>query len=348
MIPWEDVTTDGEINADAVRLSPSEGLDYTREMTGGVAFMVSVPEGEAKINIRWDGTDQVLELSQGEILTLTMDPTSIGNPSRVGRILFLMIKANEWLGLFLLFSIVLGGLVLLLWPDGYRYEIYQRKAQGYLTDYLLLAGVLLLLAIGLRALRPQSVTVTAAVLLPALAYLALKLIYYVVPSLPLVVLCLTLGVNILAHWVWYDQSLLSVRPLTERTFSELTKMVNPSDATFMSIGFYKPLRGSDLIVPAGSFWADEANVARLERINLHDSVEVLDYPGELSAETFQQVMDQKGWVEWTRREGGAFYFYEPELPITAQIVIFTFGDNVLLIPANLLDELGLADVFILD
>jgi hypothetical protein len=348
MIPWEDVTTDGEINADAVWLSPGEGLDYAREMTGSVSFMVSAPEGDAELSILWDGSEQAIELSQGESRTLIMDPTSTRNSSRVGRIILLIIKVNEWFGLFLILSIALGGLVLLLWPDGYRYDIYQRKAQGYLTDYLILAGVLLLVAIGLRAFRSQSVTVTTIVLLPALAYLALKLVYYVVPSLPLVLLILTLGVNILAHWVWFDQSLLAVRPLPEKTFSELTKIVNPNDATFMSIGFYKPLRGSDLIVPAGSFLAEETNVARLERINLHESVEVLDYPGELTAEVFQQVMTHNGWGEWTRREDGAFYFYMPELPVTAPVVVFTFRDNVLLIPANLLDELELTDVFVLD
>jgi hypothetical protein len=348
MIPWGDVSTDGEISADAVRLSPGEGVDYAREMTGGVSFMLSAPEGDAEVRILWDNFEQAIVLSQGESRTFNMDPTSTGNPSRVGRIILLMIMGNEWLGLFLILSIALGGLVLLLRPDGYRYEIYQRRAQRYLTDYLVLAGVLLVVAIGLRGLRPESVTVTAAVLLPALAYLALKLVYYLVPSLPLVLLILTLGVNVFAHWVWFDESLLSVRPLTEQTLSELTKMVNPSDATFMSIGFYKPLRGSNLIVPAGSFWAEGTNVARLERINFHESIEVLDYQGELSAEVFQQVMTHNGWAEWTRREGGAFYFYQPELPVTAPIVIFTFGDNVLLIPANLMDELGLTNVFVFD
>ena len=336
------------IFADSVTIPPGGHLNYSREMTGGLSFMLSASEKDSTISIEWDGLQSVVELESGKSIDLEMDPTSLGVMPRESQILLIVVKANEWLCLFLSLVVLFGAIYLKFLDGEFKYQIYQRDSFSYLTDYLSLAAILLLVAITFRVIRPNSLTNNLVIVLPSLIYLLLKVIYRFVPNLPVFVIMLAVGINFFARSIWFDKSLLPVSRLTDKTFFELADIVNPSDATLLSIGFYEQLRDNILILPSTSFLAEEQNVARLNRINFHEHIYVLDYPGELAKDDYQSLMELDGWTEWGRRDSGSFYFYRVELPITTPIVFFMYGDDVLLVPENQLNSLGLFNDFILD
>ena len=345
-IPWSDVTYDGIVNNALVKMPPGGELSYSREMTGGPSFTLNALEKASEAIVVWDGVQSTIQLPVGEPVELVMDPTSVGNPSSVNQALALIIKINEWLGLFLALVILLGSAILFLNKGGFQYRIFRQKSQRYLMDYLILGGVLLLIAVGLRAFSPDPLTKNLIILLPGLVFLIMKALYWVMPSLPLILFSLILVVNIFAHWVWFDPIPLRVKQITDQTFNELVLRVNPIDSTVMSLGFYKQLRGSELVLAAGSYLAEDDNVARLNRINYHQNIYVLDYPGELSAEDYNRLMALDGWTTWDMRHPGSFYFFQADRPVTSPIVVFTYLDDILLIPEDQLDDLGLFNDFI--
>jgi hypothetical protein len=347
-IPWEEVDYDGTIFADSVTIPPGGQLSYSREMTGGLSFMLSASEKDSTISVEWDGIQSVIKLERGKSIDLEMDPASLGILPRESQLLLFVVKTNEWLCLFLGLTVLFGIIYLKFLDREFKYRTYQRELFAYLVDYLSLAAILLLVAIIFRIIRPDSLTNNLVIVLPSLIYLLLKVIYRFVPTLPIIVIILAVGANFLAHSVWFDKHLLKVTRLTDTTFYKLADTVYPSDATLLSLGFYEQLRDSVLILPPTSFLAEEENVARLIRINFHEHVYVLDYPGELARDDYQRVMDLGGWTKWDRRDSGSFYFYRVELPITTPIVCFTYEDNVLLVPENQLDSLGLFNDFVLD
>jgi hypothetical protein len=136
--------------------------------------------------------------------------------------------------------------------------------------------------------------------------------------------------------------------MRDRTFNSLATMFYPSDPTVLSLGFYEQLRDSDLVVAEGSYFSEERNINRLVRINYQEHVYVLDYPGELIAEDYERLLKLDGWSTWNRSYDGEFYFYQADLPVTTPIVFFTYEDDILLIPLDQLDELGLFNDFVFD
>jgi len=347
-IPWEEITFDGAIEDAALVLPPGGVLDYSREMTGGVSFTLTALEEDAKVIIGWDGVESIVSLPDGEPIEWATDPTSVGAPSKVNQILFSSIKINEWLGAFLILVVLLGTVSIFFDRGKFRYKICCRDTQRYLLTYLILGTVLLLVAIGVRAYRPATHTQNMIILMPGLIYLMIKLIYRVWPPLPLLLFVLTLVVNLFAYRAWFDPDPLRVRDVVDQTFNELVILVNPSDINVMSVGFYRQLRGSELILPTGTFLAEEDSVARLNRINYHKNIVVLDYPNELSVEDYNRLMTMDGWTTWHMRHDGSFYFYQADRAITSPIVVFTYLDDFLLIPEDQLNDLGLFNDFIFD
>ena len=347
-IPWEDVDFDGTVYEDSVTIPPGGELYYSREMTGGLTFMLSAPEKDAEVFVEWDSNKMTVPVRVGENVDLEMDPTSLGVPSRESRYLLLGVKANEWVCLFLALTMLLGGAYLFIKKDGFRYIIFQRDALRYLTDFLILAVILILVAIGYRAFRPNSLTRNLIILFPGIVFLILKVIYRIYPALPILLICFTLVVNVIAHWVWFDNFLLKANQISEDTFYELADIVYPSDTTMLSLGFYKQLRDSELVLPSGSFLADDVNVDRLIRINYHKNVYVLDYSGELSTEDYKRLLNLDGWTDWDRRNKGTFHYFRADLPVTTPIVVFTYENDNFLIPLNQLEGLGLFNDFVLD
>ena len=140
--------------------------------------------------------------------------------------MFLFLTAYLFLGLVYLWAV----------KKDFQYRIIHHGTQRYFLDYLVLAVTLTLFAIALRAYRPESVTRSMLILLPGLCYLVLKILYSVLPSLPLILVGLTVMVNIFAHWVWFDTDLLTVFHPSEQTFSELVIHVFPDEVTVLSLG----------------------------------------------------------------------------------------------------------------
>lgn len=262
------------------------------------------------------------------------------------QILLTGLRVNDALVLILSIFAGLGTIFFFLKGKDTHYQIFLKNVQRYLLDYLIMAGILLVVAICVRVLKPESSIKTIFVLLPGLAFLIFKVIYYVMPSLPIIILSLTLSVNLLVIFGLFNTSLLTVSLAADQSFNQLAVMVNPGDPTLMSFGFYKQLRNSDLVLETGSILANEKNAFRLKQINLLNQVYILDYPGELSPEEAQRLLVLEGWSKWDRRETGSFYFYRTDLPVTSPIVIFTSQDNFFLVPSDLLDGLGLYDDFI--
>ncbi len=347
-IPWSDVSHNGIVNNELVKLPPGGELVYARQMTGGITFTLSAQDEEAEAIVEWDGVQSVISLDRGETAVQVTDPTSVGVPSGLNRYLLLIIKFNEWFGLFMTLNGLIGAAFLLLGKNKFQYRIYLEDTQRYLLTYLCLNLTLILIAIGLRIYSPDSDAITLFILLPGLLFLILKAIYRVVPSLPMVLIGLTLIVNIFAHWVWYDTYIVKLGKMTDQTFSELVHFVNPSDPTVMSLGFYKQLRDSELVLAEGSFLADEDNIARLYQINYHENIFVMDYPGELSTEDYDRLLKLDDWSTWERRKDGVFYFYDADSAVTSPIVVFTYLSDIFLIPENHLDKLGLFNDFIFD
>ncbi|MBG0770413.1 MAG: hypothetical protein H0S82_01820, partial [Anaerolineaceae bacterium] len=339
-IPWSDVSHDGIVNNELVKLSPGGELVYSRRMTWGISFTLSAPDEDAEAIVAWDGVQSVISLDRGETVVQVTDPTSMGVPSRLNRYLLLIIKFNEWLSLFLTLNVFLGAAYLLSGKNKIQYRVLLGDTQRYLLTYLILNSALLLIAIGLRIYSPGSDAITLFILLPGLLFLILNAIYRAVPSLPTVLIGLTLIVNIFAHWVWFDTYIVKLGKMTDQTFNELVHFVNPSDPTVMSLGFYKQLRDSELVLAEGSFLAEEDNVARLYQINYHKNIFVLDYPGELSTEDYDRLLKLDDWSTWERRKDGVFYFYDADSAVTSPIVVFTYLTDIFLIPENQLDELG--------
>ena len=268
--------------------------------------------------------------------------------TNAGQLLLTALRVNDGLVLFLTIFTALGIIHFIFKGKDSKYQIQLKDTRRYLLDYLILGGFLLAVAIGVRILTPDSPIKTMFILLPGLAFLVLKIIYVVLPSLPVVILCFTLGVNLLAYLGLFNTSLLAVNRITERTFNELAILVNPGDPTLMSIGYYKQLRNSDLVLETGSVLASEKNIHRLKQVNLLDQVYILDYPGELSIEEAQRLLDMEGWAKWDRREAGSFYFYRADAPVISPIVIFTSQADFFLVPSDSLDGLDLYDDFIFD
>lgn len=265
-----------------------------------------------------------------------------------GQLILTVLNVNNGLVLFCAIFLALGAIHCILKGKDCSYQIFMKDAQRYVLDYLILSGVLLGVAIGVRFLKPDSPIKTLFILLPGLLFLVLKVVYTVMPSLPIVIMGLTLSVNLLVNFGLFPTSLLPVTWITERTFNELAIWVNPGDPTLMSIGFYKQLRNSDLVLETGSVLASEKNITRLKQINLLDKVYILDYPGEISSEEAQRLLGEVGWEKWDRREFGSFYFYRADDLVTSPIVIFTSQDDFFLVPSDFLDGLDLYDDFIFD
>ena len=347
-IPWEDVSYDGTTQEDSVKLLPGGELSYSREMTGGLSFLLSAPEKDSEAVITWDGTVTSVSLPVGEDVSWETDPTSLGKPSRVNQYLLWVVKVNEWLCLFMGLNVVLGLFTLIFFDHKRRYEVFLSDAQKYFLDYLILGGVLLFFAIGIRVIKPDTLTINMVILLPGFFYLLIKILNRIIPSLPIILFCLIIVVNIIGHWAWFDDVLLHVRQMRDQTFNSLATMFYPSDPTVLSLGFYEQLRESDLVVAEGSYFSDEKNINRLVRINYQKNVYVLDYPGELLAEDYERLLKLDSWSTWNRSYDGEFYFYQADLPVTSPIVFFTYEDDILLIPLDQLDELGLFNDFVFD
>jgi hypothetical protein len=347
-IPWADVSYDGTTQEDLLTLPPGGELSYSREMTGGLSFMLSAPDKDSEAVITWDGTAASVSIPVGEDVNWTTDPTSLGKPSKVNQYLFWVVKTNEWLCLFMGLTLVLGLITLLFFDHEHQYRVFLPDAQKYFLDYLILGGILLFFAVGIRVIRPDSLTKNMVILLPGFFYLLLKILNRIVPSLPIIVFCLIFVVNTIGHWAWFDENLLHVRQMWDRTFNSLATMFYPSDPTVLSLGFYEQLRDSDLVVAEGSYFSEERNINRLVRINYQEHVYVLDYPGELIAEDYERLLKLDGWSTWNRSYDGEFYFYQADLPVTTPIVFFTYEDDILLIPLDQLDELGLFNDFVFD
>jgi len=347
-IPWEDLTFDGTTSADLIAIPPGGELSYSREMTGGLSFVLSATEKDSMAVITWDGTTVDVPIPVGENVNWKTDPTSLGKPSKSSQYILLTVKANEWFSLFLVLNLLLSLLYLIFRERDYSYQTFLQNAQRYLLDYQILGGILLLVAIGYRAFKPESPTINMEILLPGLVYLLLKILYRVVPSLPIILFSLIFIVNIFGHWVWFDDRLLHVRKMEDQTFNSLATLIFPSDTTVLSLGFYKQLRNSELVVAVGSYLSEDDNINRLIRLNYHKHIYVLDYRGELTTEEYERLLKVNGWSTWNRSAAGKFYFYQADQPVTSPIVAFTYEDDIFLIPLDQLDELGLLNDFVFD
>ena len=347
-VPWTDVTFNGIVNKDSVMISPGEKLLYSREMTGGLSFTLSAQEKDSEAKVIWDDSEFFVLIPVGENVKLKMDPTSLGLPSKSSEILLLCVIANEWICLFLTLIIFFSLAFLTIEQKGFRYRIFLRETQRYFLDYIILGGVLLLIAVGLRFFRPNTITFNLYILLPGFIYFILKIIYRAFPSLPIILFGLFFIGNVITHWFWFDKGVLQISKIPDQTYNSLVRIVYPSDTTVLSLGYYRQLRGSDLIVASGSFFAGESKVKRLIRLNYHEKIYVLDYPGELTTEDYDRLLGLDGWSTWNRRNAGNFYFYKVELPVASPIAIFTYEDDAFLIQVDQLDELELFNDFIFD
>ena len=179
-IPFEELTFNGMVDGEALVLPPGGVLDYSREMTGGVSFTFSALEKDAEARVVWDGVEAVVSLPKGSTTTLEMDPASVGRPSTTNLILWHLVKWNEWVFLFLSANGFLGLIYLWAVKRDFQYQVMHQSAQRYLVDYLILAAILTLFAIILRAYRPDSVTKSILLVFPGLCYLILKILYRII------------------------------------------------------------------------------------------------------------------------------------------------------------------------
>ncbi|MDY6873931.1 MAG: hypothetical protein SVR81_08205 [Chloroflexota bacterium] len=340
IIPLDDLETTGTLGGESVALQQGESLSYTREMTGGLTMTLSAPAGEAQATLLWDDQQDIITLDGEAAVQIQTDPLSQGTPTQAMRLFLMGVRVNRGLTLFLILITFLGGLDLVFHNEEEIYQINRSELQRYLLDFLIVGFALILIAFGVRYYLPESTPITALILLPGGVFLFLKLLYMFMPSLPFILIGVTLGVNLFANVIWFNR-LLSVPMMEERTFNELASHVNPDERTMMSVGFYKQLRGADLILPSGSELSDEDYIQRLIRINYLEDVVLADYQGELTAQEYSRVMAQGEWTQWKKRLPGSFFFYNAEEPINSPIAIFTYEDDVLLVPTEWIDDLGL-------
>lgn len=348
VILGEEVQSNQESSGEEVYLQPGSSLEYGREMTGGVSVQLVAPEENTQVLLQWDQQELAATLGAGETETIAMDGASWGTPSRMVRYFMMGVFVIDGLAC-LLICLSLAGL-LFLWRSrsAPSYRVHLPDLQKYLLDYLILNTFLVCVAVVETHFQFSVRAFNLVILAPGLGYLGLKLLYPYFRALPMMILSLAVGLNLLAQIPGVDIKLLNVQQLSQQTFNELAVLVNPSDSTLLSVGFYKQLKGAELILSPDSIYAEEDNQNRLIRINQLEAIYVEDYFGELSVSEREALLRDWDWLKWDKRVSGSYYFFNSRQAPDAPLVFFWRGDDVFLVPVEFIDDLGLPHDFILD
>ena len=347
-IPVDEVVPGIETEDDDIFISPGDAIIYQRQMTGNLIFNLTAVDNPGQVIITWDGEQEVMDLEAGETRVVETNPFSWGFPSKLMTLFMIAVVVNEWLSSVLFLVLFVSLLLILLGDKNHKYRINLSDFARYLSDYLIISSVLLIIIMLGRNLGVSSITVNLLVILPGLVFLLLKLLYLKITALPLVLMLIAIIINLLIYSNLFDQRILRPVKIVESSFNELATFVNPAETTLLSVGYYRQLRGVELVIPQDSFFAETENQRRLIRINQLRNIFVEDYEGGLTSNEYSALLENWKWHQWDKRTPGSFYFLDTETIPESPIAFYFYENDVFLVPIEFSKELGLFHDFVFD
>ena len=347
-IPVDEVVPGIETEDDDIFISPGDAIIYQRQMTGNLIFNLTAVDNPGQVIVTWDGEQEVMDLEAGETRVVETNPFSWGFPSKLMTLFMIAVALNEWFSLVTVVVLFLGRLKIFIAGSDWKYRVNFPELAHFLADYLIINGILVSLVLLERFLKIPNIEVSLLVVLPGFIFLVLKIIHNYFPVLPLIVLSATVLFNILAYSSWINVPIM--RPYYEKTptFNRLAVRVDPDEPTLLSVGYYRELRGAELILPAESEFTGDYYQRRLILINQLRNLFVEDYSGELSYEEYTALVEKAEWHKWDKRTSGSFYFLDMESTPGSPIAFYFYENDVFLVPIEFSKELGLFHDFDFD
>jgi hypothetical protein len=330
-------------------LQVGESLSYQREFAGGIQFDVQALAQPAEVTVEWDGDQKVYSFErEGEIRDVQLDGSSWGQPSLIYRALGIFGLICDVCAVFIIFLVF----IMCIWKsetfaqaEGWRkYEIC--FLDGIKLSLWINLGILLL-GIGYTAFFNERVN------LINLSFLAgiILLIREVNQNKKGLLIIFSMGILLIGiltniyFWIVPPHDLhqvLHYRPYN--SFEYLADRIGARNATYLSIGYYRYLRESHLIIPENLYDELLLNSGRLERLNQLEGFLFEDYDCSLSESQVDELLSLGEWKIWPNRTGGEYYLL-PEISQPGDTYyFFESGLRYFLIPQSFIQQSGVIDV----
>ncbi len=344
---------ENEISIGQLILSPGESLFYSREMVGGLTVELSSVLSVALAEVRWDGRAQVVTFPEPDIpIQLSLPGWTWGSPSLIYRTLGYLGIITDCISVFGVLFILIMMFFLgrrsaqtMPIPDATRWSPHLDAASILLNTVVLLLAVLYSILFS-----EQLVFIMLLFAAGILIYIRTLLRLHPQWVYRIVIVILLIGVAINGY-LWLrpinelHQVILS-RPYD--SFEYLADRIGALNATYLSIGYYKYLRGSSLILPETLYEELQLDRGRLDQLNLLDLFDLVDYKYQLTEAQFNQLLALGNWFVWPNRTGGDYYLLPSVSAAGDTYYFFSYDLHYFLLPSDFIKESGVINVSLPD
>lgn len=339
---------DADRMGESLVLAPGQSLRYSREMVGGVELRFSPIETHSRqVEITWDGQLQEVDLPvQEQAYSISLPGWTWGAPSQAYRLL-------GWVNIFA-DGLSLAGLIFcaVLWLLGQKgagvsaesvCEISQGLAPYSIPIVINLGAVLLA---GLNQLvYPQSMSLSLLLFLLGVA----AVIPFIFRQHPRWILRVAIGViglgiafNVFVIFHPINDLHLTISTMQDDSFAALAQKAG--DSTYLSMGYYRYFRDTQLHIPKTLMEELNLYASRLETMNIGAQVIEDPYDYDLTLDEADQLLAHSAWKIWPKEGGGTFYLDPGSDASSREYFFFKSGDQYFLLTRDFINETGIIDV----
>lgn len=343
---YPDLTIDG----DAVILMPGETLNYQREMVGGVQFNLRALDSPALAAITWDGEVEHLPFAEaGKKQVISLSGASWGKPSLPYRLLGLISMVTDFVsmaGLLVVLMIIVSFKQRALIDEVEMPLMLQKLERSIIinTALVLLVGMYVLLF-------SERLWLLVLIFSVGILFYARDILTWQEKwslAIPSSIFILGSLLNIYFYFNPYniDHQVIQSRP--ENTFLYLADRIGASNATYLSVGYYRYFREAELVITPALYEELQLNDGRLILLNRLKRFTIEQYNDHIDQDQLDSLLAEGDWEIWPNRTGGEYYL-RADLSQPGDTYYFFESDlRYFLIPLSTLQSTGVIDVSVSD
>ena len=342
--------TEAEIDDGSLLLGPKQSLTYSREMVGGLDISFSTKTGHPlEVDLDWDGRLQEISLPpQEELITVSLPGWTWGEPSLIYRLLgWVNILAD---GISLL-GVLFCGVLWLFGRNTEKRPIVKtvpkfQWLESYTTLIWIVIGCIILAGLNQIVFPRSRLLMLLLFLIGGLAFIAVIFRRYPRWVLRIVLSVFAIGIGLNINLIIHPANTLRLNIFMTQDDSFENLAQRAEDSTYLSMGYYRYLRGAILHIPVPLVEELNFSMSRLETMNIGLKVVNDPYDYILTSDEANQLLSSYSWQEWQRRDGGVYYFYPEGSSALREYYFLKYEGQYFLMTPKLILEKGMMDVLI--
>lgn len=335
-------------------IPPGESITFSHEMVGGAVVKVGAMAWPAQVTVGWDELSYDLTwVEDGNAQALNLPAWSLGETTGLYRILGCLNIGADAVSIFGLTTVIM--LLLFSLSQNKDGELsgdgLDRNLQIYTFSILANLGAL------------GAATATVLIFDERLTFILLLfgfcLLFYLMDlarekpdwAVRIVIIALAVGVlTNLGFWINPPHELHQTLNLRhENSLVDFAEAVGGSNSKFLSIGYYRYLRESSLVITTPLYielGLDEGSFRVLNQIR---NFIYRDYDYQLSDSQAEYLFSMGDWLTWPTRIDDGELRLLPEISAPGDTYYcFSHGSQYFLVPMGLLKDSGEIDVPFVD